>query len=67
MSLFKLWNQERLGIRPRRTWNEAVVKYLAETSHKVSQSDDRTHLRWVDRFLNGAWLEKITVICWTGS
>src|SRR5512132_64649 len=26
--------------------NEAVVKYLAETSHKASQSDDRTHLRW---------------------
>ena len=54
-----LWDQERLGIKPRRTWNEAVVKYLAETSHKASQSDDRTHLRWVDRFLNGAWLEKI--------
>src|SRR6185503_8586795 len=54
-----LWDQERLGVKPRRTWNEAVVKYLAETSHKASQSDDRTHLRWVDRFLNGAWLEKI--------
>jgi len=29
-----LWEQERLGIKPRRTWNEAVVKYLAETSHR---------------------------------
>jgi len=54
-----LWNQERLGFKPRRTWNEAVVKYLAETSHKASQSDDRTHLRWVDRFLNGVMLERI--------
>jgi integrase len=35
------------------------VKYLAETSHKASQSDDRTHLRWVDRFLNGVMLERI--------
>lgn len=54
-----LWDQERLGIKPKRNWNEAVVRYLAETSHKVSQSDDRTHLRWVDRFLNGASLERI--------
>ena len=54
-----LWDQERLGVKPRRNWNEAVVKYLAETSHKVSQSDDRTHLRWVDRFLNGVMLDKI--------
>jgi len=54
-----LWDQERLGVKPRRTWNEAVVKYLAETSHKASQSDDRTHLRWVDRFLNGVMLDRI--------
>ena len=54
-----LWDQERLGVKPRRSWNEAVVKYLAETSHKASQSDDRTHLRWVDRFLNGVMLERI--------
>ena len=31
-----LWDQERLGVKPPRTWNEAVVKYLAETSHKAS-------------------------------
>lgn len=54
-----LWDQERLGLKPRRSWNEAVVRYLTETSHKASQSDDRTHLRWVDRFLNGVGLEKI--------
>jgi integrase len=54
-----LWDQERLGVKPRRTWNEAVVKYLAETSHKASQSDDKTHLRWVDRFLNGVMLDRI--------
>lgn len=54
-----LWDQERLGIKPRRNWNEAVVKYLAETTYKASQSDDRTHLRWVDRFLNGVELDRI--------
>jgi hypothetical protein len=63
-----LWDRVRLGIKPRRTWNEAVVKYLAETSHKASQSDDKAHLRWVDRFLNGAscWIGS-TASCWTGS
>ena len=54
-----LWDQERLGIKPSRTWNEAVVRYLAETSHKASHSDDKVHLRWVDRFLNGVALERI--------
>ena len=54
-----LWDQARLGIKPRRTWNEAVVKYLAETTHKASQSDDKAHLRWVDRYLNGVELDTI--------
>ncbi len=54
-----LWDQERLGIKPKRTWNEAVVRYLAETTHKASQSDDKAHLRWVDRYLNGVELGAI--------
>jgi hypothetical protein len=32
---------------------------LGEASHKASHSGDRTHLRWVDRFLHGVWLDKI--------
>lgn len=54
-----LWDQERLGIKPRHTWNEAVVRYLGEKSHKASTSDDKAHLRWVDRFLNGLALDRI--------
>ena len=54
-----LWDQERLGIKPSRTWNEAVVRYLAEMSHKASQVADKSHLRWVDRFLGGLKLEQI--------
>jgi hypothetical protein len=48
-----LWDQERLGVRPRHSWNEAVVRFLAETTHKASQADDKAHLRWLDRYLNG--------------
>lgn len=48
-----LWEQERLGVKPSYTWNQAVVRWLAETSHKASQHDDKSHLRWVDRHLGG--------------
>lgn len=54
-----LWEQDRLGVKPRRSWNEAVVRYLDETSHKASQVDDKAHLRWVDRFLDGVNLASI--------
>ena len=54
-----LWDQARLGIKPRHAWNEAVVRYLAEPSHKASQASDKTHLRWLDRFLKGRMLDEI--------
>jgi integrase len=54
-----LWDQERLGRKPSRTWNEAVVRYLAETTHKASQFADKAHLRWLDRYLGGMKLEAI--------
>ena len=54
-----LWDQARLGVKPQHTWNEAVVRFLAETSHKASQADDKAHLRWLDRHLNGLELGKI--------
>lgn len=54
-----LWDQARLGIKPRYSWNDAVVRYLAETSHKASQVSDKTHLRWLDPYLNGVMLDEI--------
>ena len=54
-----LWDEARLGIKPSRSWNEAVVRYLAETTHKASQISDKYHLRWLDRFLGGVELGSI--------
>ncbi len=54
-----LWEQERLGARPSHCWNEAVVRYLVGTSHKASQADDKSHLRWLDGYLNGVALDAI--------
>lgn len=54
-----LWEQERLGVKPRYSWNDAVVRYLAETKYKASQCTDKTHLRWLHRFLDGQFLDDI--------
>jgi integrase len=54
-----LWDQARLGVKPSHTWNDAVVRFLTETSHKASQVSDKIHLRWLDKFLNGVELGTI--------
>jgi integrase len=54
-----LWEQQRLGVKPIYKWNEAVVRYLKETQHKVSRESDTSRLRWLDKYLNGMELQKI--------
>lgn len=54
-----LWDQERLGVRPTYTWNDAVVRYVRETKHKASHVNDLIHLRWLDPHLNNRALTSI--------
>lgn len=54
-----LWEQDRLGIKPKRLWNDAVVRYVQETKHKASQESDLYHLRWLHTYLNGIELQAI--------
>ena len=56
-----LWEQQRLGVKPRRSWKEAIVRWLAETSEKVTHHQDIGKLRWLDRFLGGLMLDEITL------
>jgi len=56
-----LWEQQRLGIKPRRTWKEAVVRWLAETSDKATHDGDIKKLRWLDPFLGALMLDEITL------
>jgi integrase len=56
----ELWRVGHLGQKPRHTWNEAVVRWLKEQSHKATASEDVTKLRWVDQFLGGKPLDAIT-------
>ena len=53
------WEQEKLGAKPRRTWEEAVVKFLEETAHKRTHERDKSILRWLDDYLGGRYLDEI--------
>jgi len=52
-----IWRQAKIGERPRRVWEEAVVKWLAEHSHKKSLRDDHSRLRWLDQHCRGVYLD----------
>lgn len=53
------WEQDRLGVKPRHTWEEAVVRWLLETKHKATHGDDKAKLRWLDQYLGGKQLDEI--------
>ena len=56
----ELWRIAKLGEKPRRTWNEAVVRWLKEQSHKATIGTDRVHFRWLDPHLAGKSLDAVT-------
>jgi integrase len=56
----ELWRLAKLSERPVHTWNEAVVRWLKESSHKATIEQDKSHLRWLDRHLAGKQLDLIS-------
>lgn len=56
----KLWRLAKLGEKPRRTWNEAVTRWLKEKAHKATLDTDKMHLRWLHAYLDGRYLDTIT-------
>jgi integrase len=56
-----LWEQERLGVKPKRSWREAVVRWLAETSGKATHDRDKQKLAWLHPFLGALTLDEITL------
>lgn len=55
----ELWEQSRLGVKPSRSWQEAVERFLLETQYKASQVSDIYHLKWLDKYLRHAQLSDI--------
>lgn len=56
-----LWEQERLGIKPSRSWREAVVRWLEETSEKATHREDKKKLVWLHAYLGDLNLDEITL------
>ncbi len=54
------WRVKHLGAKPRRTWPEVVIRWLAEHSHKKSIETDKFKLRWLDQHLLSLCVHEIT-------
>lgn len=57
----QMWEQNRLGLKPRRSWKDAVVRWLSETSEKATHDEDRRKLLWLHSFLGEMMLDEITL------
>lgn len=56
-----LWEQERLGTRPRYSWQQAVVRLIAETSDKSTHKEDVQKLKWMHPYLGELMLDEISL------
>lgn len=54
-----LWRAHRLGEKPRRTWQDAVVRWVQERDYKADHRKDLGKLRWLDRHFGGFYLDEI--------
>ena len=53
------WRVCQLGEKPRRTWDEAALKWLTETKHKATHHEDLAKVRWLQQSLRGRALDSI--------
>lgn len=56
----RYWEEQRLGVKPERSWKETVVRWLKETGHKRSHGNDVQQLRWLDPHFGNLTLSQIT-------
>jgi integrase len=56
----QLWDLAFLNKKPRRTWDEAALRWLKEKAHKKSCRDDVSRIRWFTKALRGRTLDQIT-------
>lgn len=56
----ELWDLARLKRKPRRTWDEAALRWLKEKAHKKSYRDDVSRIRWFTGHLRGRYLDQVT-------
>jgi len=56
----ELWDLARLKLKPKRTWDEAALRWLNEKAHKKSHRDDVSRVRWFARHLRGKTLDQVS-------
>jgi integrase len=56
----QLWEEQRLGVKPQRSWQDAAVRWVKETRDKRSHEKDVAKLRWLHRFLGHLQLSQVT-------
>ena len=55
----ELWRIDKLDAKPKRSWNDAVVRWCKENRHKATADEDVSKLRWLDRHLRDKDLKAI--------
>ena len=55
----QLWDLAYLKRKPKRTWDEAALRWLKEKAHKKSYRDDVSRIRWFTKALRGKTLDQI--------
>lgn len=56
----ELWRVMKLGDKPRRTWEDAVVRWLKEKAHKANIEEDKRLLRVMSPLLRPLHLDEIS-------
>lgn len=56
-----LWEQDRLGVKPRYSWQQAAIRWIEETSHKATHHQDVAKLKWLHPILGDLMLDEITL------
>jgi integrase len=55
----ELWLEDKVKSLPSKTWMDAVVRWIDESTHKRSLVTDKIHLAWLDQFLRTKKLSDI--------
>ena len=54
------WRVDKIGEKPKRSWDEAALKWLEETSHKKTHLKDVSHIAWLQQSFRGKLLSELT-------
>lgn len=58
--LEELWKTNKFKETPKKTWMDAVIRWIEESEHKRSLKTDKFHLAWLDTYLKDKFLKDIT-------